>query len=98
MAAQNTHRDSAVELTREEQWVLHDVLLDRIEMELQLPAETDAPSLEVFRVFEKVESGSYRFSEEERQRIEEELRRYADARDTPERDVSVVERVVDRLG
>lgn len=97
MAAQNTHRDSAVDLTREEQWVLHDVILDRIEMELRVPEETDPPDPDLFRVFEKVEAGTYRFSEDERQCIETELRGYADARDTPERDLSVVERVVDRF-
>ena len=98
MAAKNTHRDGALDLSREEQWVLHDVMLDRIEMELYVPDETDPPAIEVFKVFEKVEAGTYRFSEAERRCIAEELRRYADARDTPESDVPVVEGVFDRLG
>lgn len=97
MAAQNTHRDGALDLTREEQWVLHDVMLDRIEMELCVPKDAEPPAIEVFHVFEKLEAGTYQFSEAERQCIREELRRYANARDTPERDVSVIERVVDRL-
>lgn len=96
MAARNTHRDGALDLTREEQWVLHDVMLDRVEMELHVPEDADPHAIEVLRILGKAEAGTYRFSEAER-RIKEELRRCASARDAPESDVPVVERVIDSI-
>ena len=62
MAARNTHRDGALDPTREEQWVLHDVMLDRIEMELHVSEDADPHAIEVLRVFEKAEAGTDRFS------------------------------------
>lgn len=97
MAIQNAHQGRTLDLTREEQWVLHDVMLDRIEMELHAPTDTDPPSLAVYRVFDKLEAGLYRVSERERRCIKRELQQYAGARDTPTRDKPIAERILEDL-
>ena len=74
------------------------MLLDRIELELHVPEGTEPPAVELFRAFEKVEAGTYRFTEDERECVEDELRRYADTGESPDRDAPVAERVVERLG
>ena len=90
MTVQNPREQTNFELSREEQWVLHHVLLDRIELEAKAPGETEPPPLEAFRLFEKLEAGELRFSSRERRCLCRELRRYVDAVTVPERDESVV--------
>jgi len=97
MAIQNAHHRRTLDLTRKEQWVLHDVMLDRIELELHAPTDTDPPSLAVYRIFEKLEAGMHRFSERERRCIQRELRQHAAARDTPARDTPIAERILEDL-
>lgn len=91
------HQKYTLDLSREEQWVLHHVLLDRIELEAQAPADTDPPPITVYRVFEKLEAGTHQFSRYERQGLRDELHKYAEAMNTPERDQPIVERLLDKL-
>ncbi|GAA0683073.1 hypothetical protein GCM10009020_35590 [Natronoarchaeum mannanilyticum] len=79
MSPKNAQRESLLDLSREEQWVLHHVILDCIEMESRAPESTDSPALAVYRVFEKLERGTHRFSQRECQCIRDELRQYVDS-------------------
>lgn len=97
MVTESTQTTFAFDLSREEQWVVHHVLLDRIEMELHAPESTDPPSPTVYRAFEKLEGDAARLSQSERECVRDELRRYVDADDTPERDRPVAKRVLWRL-
>jgi len=97
MDSQNAYNESTLGLSREEQWVLHHVMLDSIEMESRAPESTDPPSLAVYQVFEKLDTGTRRFTEHEHRCIRDELRRYADAEDTPDRDKPVAENILDQL-
>lgn len=93
----NRQLEHVFDLSREEQWVLHHVILDRLELEAQAPADTDAPPLAVYRVFEKLDSGMYQFSECEHERLKDELRKYIEYAETPERDRSVAEHLLDEF-
>ncbi len=97
MIPSSRHHESALDLSREEQWVLHHVILDRMELEARAPADTNPPPVAVYRVFEKLEAGTHRFSRCERQCLRDELDRYAEAADTPERDRPIAERLLDKL-
>lgn len=97
MATLNEPSRSTLNLSREEQWVLHHVMLDRIELELHAPETTDPPSIAVYRVFEKLENGIHRFSQRERQCIKEELQQYADAAETPSQDRPIADRILTQL-
>ena len=86
-----------VTLTREQRWVAHHVMLDRIELEAKAPGDTEPPPMEVFEVFEKLEAGEPQFTSSERQYLCRELRRYADAVNTPERDEPVARSLLETL-
>ncbi len=96
MTESTGHWKFALALSREEQWVLHHVMLDRMELEARSP-EADAPSIEIYRVFKKLEAGTHRFTRRERRLLREELERYVEARDTPERDRPTARKLLDRL-
>lgn len=87
------HRRAAIEPSRAEQWVLHHVVLDRLE----LADFDDPPPIEGYRTFEKLEAGTYTFTWRERCWLCAELGRYVEARHTPERDRSLARAVLDRL-
>lgn len=89
----NRQLEHVFDLSREEQWVLHHVVLDRLELEAQAPTDTDAPPLAVYRVFEKLDGGTYRFSEGEHECLRDQLRRYLECAETPERDRPIAERL-----
>lgn len=85
------------QLSREEQWIAHHVMLDRIELEAKAPGDTDPPPLEVFRVFEKLEADHPRLTSSERRCLCRELRRYVEGVNTPERDESVARSLLEAL-
>ncbi|TYL37913.1 hypothetical protein CV102_14395 [Natronococcus pandeyae] len=97
MAPQSEHQERAFDLSREEQWVLHHTLLDRMESEVRSPADTDPPPLAVYRVFEKLEAGTHRFSQRERRCLRDELRQCVAAAETPDRDRPIAERLLVEL-
>ncbi len=97
MDSQNAQNESTLGLSREEQWVLHHVMLDSIEMESRAPENADPPPLAVYQVFEKLDTGTRRFTGHERRCIRDELRRYADAENTPDRDKPIAKSILDRL-
>lgn len=94
---QNEREQLSLDLSREEQWVVHHVLLDRIESERQSPEDADPPSLAVFRAFEKLEAGTHRFSPSECRCLEDELRQYADADGIPDCDLAATKRVLKQI-
>lgn len=83
-------------LSHEERWLLHHLLVDRLELAARSP-DADRPPADVYRLFEKLEAGSHRFTPAERRRLRTELARYAEARDTPERDRPVARRLEARF-
>lgn len=96
------HRQAIrLDLSREEQWVLHHVLLDRIELETRAPADTDPPPLGVFQMFEKLDAHTdtemQQFTPGELRCLREELRQYATESNIPERDQDVVTRLLSRV-
>ncbi|RBI59920.1 hypothetical protein DMJ13_19650 [halophilic archaeon] len=96
------HRQAVcLALSREEQWVLHHVLLDRIELETRAPADTDPPPLGVFQVFEKLDAHTgtetQQFKSGELWCVCEELRRYATESNIPERDQDIVTQLLRRI-
>lgn len=97
MATEKTHRSLSDDLSREEQWVIHHALLERIEMELHAPGNADPPSLTVYRAFEKLEGDARRFSTCERRCVRGELRMYAARDDVPDRDATAAESALERL-
>lgn len=99
-----THRQVIhLDLSREEQWVLHHVLLDRIELEVQAPADTDPPPLGVFQVFEKLdtptntETATQQFTPCELQCLHEQLRQYAGESTIPAHDQDIAAQLLPRL-
>ena len=86
-----------VTLTREQRWVAHHVVLDRIELEAKAPGETGPPPIELFQVFEKLEAGEPRLTSSERRYLCRELCRYVDAVSTPQRDEPVARSLIDSL-
>lgn len=97
MTTSSGHTEAVLELSREEQWMLHHVMLDRMELEARSPAETDPPPVAVYRVFEKLETGTHRFSRCERRCLRAELCQHAEAMDTPERDRPLATQILDKL-
>lgn len=97
MTLQNERRDITLDLSREEEWLIHHVILDRIELERRTPEDSEPPSLAVYRVFEKLEAGVHRFSPRERECLQDELQQYVDANETPERDRAVTRRVLEQI-
>ena len=65
-------------LSSAEQWTLHHVLLDRIDLESTSgePSRTDPPPLEVFRAFERLDVGRTTFTRSQLAAIEPILARY----------------------
>lgn len=97
MTASTERKGLSLTLTREEQWVLHHLMLDR--MELEIPStEADPPSVDIYRVFDKLEAGTHWFTSRECRLLREELGRYAEARDTPDRDRPTARRLLDHFG
>ncbi|WP_306053907.1 DUF7853 family protein [Natronococcus wangiae] len=97
MIPSSGRQERRINLSREEQWVLHHVMLDRMELEAQSPADTDPPSIAVYRVFEKLEAGTHQFSQSECQCLQDELRQYAEVVNTPKRDQPIADRLLDKF-
>ena len=84
-------------LSREEQWIVHHVLLDRMELEARAPVDAEPPPIEVFRIFEKIEAGVEQFSPKELQHLAEELSRYTERSEAPSQDRSTTQRLCSYL-
>lgn len=96
MTASTERQGLALALSREEQWLLHHVMVDRMELEARSP-EADPPSVDVYRIFDKLEAGTHWFTRRECRRLRDELEGYVGARDTPERDRPTARAILDRL-
>lgn len=97
MTASTEEQGVTLNLSREEQWVIHHVMLDRMELEAQAPTDTDPPPLEVYRVFEKLETSIHWFSQREGKCLRTELSQYDEAIDTPDHDKPITEQILNQL-
>lgn len=84
-------------LSSAELWILHHVLLNRIELEERSPSTADPPPLEVFQAFDKLEAGEHLFTPTELRRMRTELRQYIKRTDGPGQDRQAARRVIDRI-
>ena len=83
----------ALELTRSEQWVLHDVML----RELEAAEESDrSPPWWALAVLEQVEGGALTLTCFEAWRVRHAVQSYVD--EAPDRDRSVARSILDRIG
>ena len=83
-------------LTREEQWIVHAVLLDYVELAATAGADAADLSCEL-GVLAAIEEGELAFCPDELDRIRHEIAAASRALDTPERDREVAEDLVRRL-
>ena len=90
-----TTRTKAVELTDEQAWVLHDVLLERIDAERRDPEGVDPPALGVYQAFDALDSGQRHLTN--CHSLREELERAVTSGDLPPEDIRTAEQLIDRL-
>ncbi len=83
-----------VELSREERWVVHDVLVTRADETLE---DRDAPPAWLLESLERIEAGDETFTAYQTSKLHDVLVAYTNAAETPQRDVPVAHAVVDRL-
>ena len=91
----NTAPESALEFSLAEQWALHSAVLDYLECALEDEAAPD-PAVEL-AILEKIESGAYRFTAFEYERLCVLLDEYASSDDTPDVDREPAAAVVETL-
>lgn len=84
-------------LSSAELWIVHHVLLERIELEQRSPSTTDPPPLEVFHAFEKLEAGEHLFTPSELRRMRRELRRYLERTGGAGADRQAAQQVIDHI-
>lgn len=84
-------------LSPPQQWTLHHILLDRIELERRSPATVEPPPLPVFTAFEKIESGDSWFMPDELRSMRAELRWYLRRNVHGPPDRATVERLIDLI-
>ena len=83
-----------VDLSHDERWVVHYVLVSRADDALD---DRDAPPNWLVDLFERVEAGQTTITERQARKLSGELSSYANADETPSRDVGVAASVVERL-
>ena len=93
----DTSTTISVALAPEEQWLIYQVMLDRMEQEAIAPVETDPPPLSVFRVYEKLETGKHRFTPTELRQIHYELLSYLHRPNLPNQDYSLTKALINRI-
>lgn len=91
----NTAPDSALEFSLAEQWALHGAVLDYVECALEDEAGP-GPAVEL-AVLEKIETGEFRFTAFEYERLCVLLDEYAVSEDTPDVDREPAAAVVETL-
>ena len=93
---QTEQRQRTFALSRDEAWTVHHVVLDRIEAEATM-ADREPPSIDVFRVFEKLESGTEQFTCTELRAMRSELDSYRSSERPSDRDDDHLVAIVERL-
>jgi hypothetical protein len=91
----NTPHESALEFNRDEQWALHSAVLDYVERALE-DADAPAPVVEL-AVLEEIETGEFRFTPFEYDRIKAILEAYAASDDAPDVDREPARSVLARI-
>lgn len=95
MSRSTDTRSLRLDLTLNERWTLHHHILDRIEREVT-SADVSPPPIEVYRVFDKLETGADRFTSDELRGMRSELEE-AVSNDPPARDERALRAVLDRI-
>lgn len=95
MSRSTDARSLRLDLTLNERWTLHHRILDRIEREMT-SADVSPPPIEVYRVFDKLETGTDRFTADELRGVRSELEE-AFSSDLPARDERALRTVLDRI-
>ena len=92
-------RSVNLSLPPEAVWTLHHVLLDRIEKEAAeaMPASVEAPSIEVFQAFERLEAGEPSFTIAQLEAIQTVLMEYHHASTWWELERAEIERLLHRV-
>ena len=93
---QTEKRQLTFSLSRDEAWTVHHVVLDRIEAEATA-TDREPPSIDVFRVFEKLENGTAQFTRTELQALRFELDSYRASDRSSDRDDDHLVAIVERL-
>jgi len=92
-------RSVTLSLSSEAAWTLHHVLLDRIEQEAAeaSPASVEAPSIEVFQAFERLDAGEPSFTIAQLEAIQTVLMEYHHASTWWELERAQIERLLHRV-
>lgn len=91
----NTPHESALDFSCAEQWSLHSAVLDFVERALE-DADAPAPVVEL-DVLEDIETGEFRFTDVEYERLCAILEAYATDEDTPDVDRDPALAVVEQI-
>ena len=94
---QTAPRQLTFALSRDEAWTVHHVVLDRIEAETT-SADREPPSIDVYRVFDKLEAGTERFTRSELKAMRVELESSRETDGPTDRDEARLAALVERLG
>ena len=79
-----------VDLSHEEQWVVHHVLVRRGDAALD---DRETPAAWLIDLIERIEGGEHTLTDHQARQLAEELTEYADTAETPSSDVETADRV-----
>jgi hypothetical protein len=85
-----------IDLTLEEQWVVHVALLEYVEAVMQPESQASPPALEL-DLLGKIEAGDFVFSTFELGRLLQECNYYAQSEHIPSDDRSPIHRVIEKI-
>lgn len=85
-----------IELSREEQWVVHDVVTQCADKHLDTDADTEPPGW-LLELFDTIEADEHVLTVTQSRKLHELLTSYADADDTVAVDTEHANAIVDRL-
>ena len=98
MSAPPRSQTQSLDFSHDAEWAVHHALLARIEAETRDDAdEDDLPPLAVYRIVDKLENGTHRFTRRECWCLLDELDRRLASAETPVRDRPPLEAVRDQL-
>lgn len=87
----------SLDLSRQDQWILQHVLLDRVERKARTAEQSDPPTLGAFRAVDTLEAGVYEFTSDERGVLARELTASVEADCAAERDRDAAAALLERV-
>lgn len=94
--AANDRSGARLALSLDEQWAVHQALLDYVEVAVQDHTDFPYPTV-ALTVIEKIEDGYFAFTPREFQRLRAECDRHARSEHAPERDRAPARAVVNKI-